>query len=1230
MKIKRLLTTLAMCVGLTTSITATAQTNEDLGEPIITFKTNIYNTYGAENAFYIQLGATETDYYDVDCGYGPSEYEIEPAYFSNESSALVGTQVACSVPAGDGIVKIYGDASKIDYIMARGCYIEWIKMDSCLNLDIVDLCHNELKALDLTPFTKLQAIYVGDNPFTAETPLKIGAPKPNLAILEMDIVDHLDQSFNLSDYPQMITFDAYHNLGLRNVDPTGCPKLVAMSLDITNVETLDVTKNSNLVTLNISETRIKEIDLSGNPNLTTLIAQHASGNINTDVKLKKIDVSKNTKLTLMNLSGNAISDIDISKNTALVTLNMRGNNLSKIDVSKNTALYRVNLAYNDFDFTTLPLPQSTWSEYYYQRDPMPCNKSYALGSEIDFSSRVLRDSTDVYARVMIDTPDADPVELDSTYYTHKDGKVVFHKIPSDSVYIEYANTAFVDYTINTANFMVKNADEMGNDNLAASFTTTSAAAGRTLTFSVGLDKATAESPRQFHVSVNGTRTSFTATTDGYGTTANASVSLAASGTSKVEIYLPDGEVLTALSVKDVALSAIDVTAARQLRHLTVNGCNLLSIDTKYNRMLEDLNLSNNRLNGTFSLAGVYGDYEKNRLTDINLSKNYITSVTFVNTAHIKKLNLADNRIATITLKDFDGLTDLNLSNNSLSGTISLTYQGNAENIDLSNNTISEVTLVEMPNLKSFNIANNDMTLATLPNLTSIANYTYAPQKQIEIVAYAPAINLSEQNVEVNGAKTVFTLKKEDGTTLSEGTDYSGADGAYKFLKEDLGKVYCEMTHEAYPAFSGENALRTTMTTVTGAPTTVVASFTTTENSEDGTLVLTGHKNTAVYVDWRGDGTEYLQYSMVSNTYTGYEGQKTYAGANVKVYTYESPEDIKVFSISNVAMSKLDASALTKVETLTVCNAGLNEKSITMPASSGLIELNLEGNNFSTADFSEYEHLVALSIGNNKYSSYDASKLKELQLLNIANNTLSKLTMNNPRLWSLAASNNNLSTIDFAGVPNMAQVVLSHNELSTIDLSAIKNSLKVLFIDGNKFTFATLPVQSEYPSLSNYFYANQAVINVECKDGVVDLSALATANGKATVYTWYLGDATFDEDYGTYTGEALESPEVNAEDPEYEVENGVTTFHYTQDTYVTCVMTNETFPNMFLLTNKVTIDKAGVEEVAIDGINAMSTVDIYNLAGVKVGTKVSATEVNKLSKGVYIVTSGTETRKVVVR
>lgn len=1203
--------------------------------PIITFKTNIYDQYGETNQFGVVLGVTETGYYDIDTGFGSEEYEVGPAVFNQETQAIEGTYVACRVNS-EGIVKIYGDASKIDYINATGCYIDWIDMDACTNLSILNLEHNELKRLDLSPFSKLQAIYLSDNTFTAETPLKVGGNKPDLMILEIDIIDHLDQSFNLSDYPALVAFDGYHNFGLYNVDPTGCPDLQTLSIEMAPVSSLDVSQNTELRSLNISETRITSIDVRNNTKLESLLAEHLSGTVNTGYYLSEIDLSNNPNLIRLALGGNRLKTIDVSNNPNLVRLWLNRNQLTSINIDSNESLSSFNLAYNDFDYVTLPLPQSTWTEYYYYRDPMPCERSYAVGTPIDFSSRVIREGTTTSVRVWKNPRESEPELLDEANYTYADGKVTFNAAQTDSIYIEYLNSAFYDenaaftgYTIRTAQFVVKNADEMGLPSKVLAFTPASSMAGQTLAMKVGLDNASDSEPATFYVDLgDGVQMPFQATTIGLPESANVAFTVP-QGAGEVSVYLPEGASMTALAIDGARFSSIDLKSAYELRCLALTNCNLSSVDLSYNRCLQTLDLSGNRLT-LIDLAGVYGDYEKTVLKDINLSNNRLVSFSMPLTPQITKLDLSNNMFTTFNLKDFDGLEYLDLSNNRISDELSLTYLSNAIEIDINSNRISNLTLVDMPNLQRFDIANNNLTIATLPTpseMPASAEYTYAPQKDITIIDHAPGVNLSEQYREIDGVGTTFTWKKLDGTELVNGRDLVCTNGATRFLDENLGIVYCEIKHAAFPALVGENVLKTTETTVVGAPTIMVASFNVTETTDSASVTFTGSKVSALYIDWRGDGTEYIQYPIESENYTTYANQVAYAGATAKVYTYDSAEDITVFSIAGVKMSSMDASPLTNLITFTVNGAGLGDDQIVMPASEGLRELSLANNNFSSKNFSNYSNLSYLVLSDNAYKSFDASAYPNLELLMIGGNDMTEITFDNPHMWGLSIESNAFTTLSFNGLPALTQVNAFNNDLTSIDLGPNKSNIIGLNIQGNAFTFATLPKPSELNSNIVYYYANQQAVDAECVGGKVDLSDQASVDGYNTTYVWYLGTPVINTDTAELEGELLVSADDDPENPEYEVSNGITSFYYTFDDHVTGLMTNELFPSLALFTNPVTVDRsAGVDNVAVDN-DANMPVDVYSLSGVKLRSQVLPSDATKgLAPGIYIVGSA----KVLVR
>lgn len=130
----------------------------------------------------------------------------------------------------------------------------------------------------------------------------------------------------------MVSFDAYANKSLRTLNTLGCPKHQRLSIDGTNVQSLDLSKNPTITILNISDTGIKEIDLSNLTYLQQFYADHQSSSMNTDAKLTKLDVSKNEKLVYLFASGNLLTDIDLSHNRYLQNLYLADNKLTGINL----------------------------------------------------------------------------------------------------------------------------------------------------------------------------------------------------------------------------------------------------------------------------------------------------------------------------------------------------------------------------------------------------------------------------------------------------------------------------------------------------------------------------------------------------------------------------------------------------------------------------------------------------------------------------------------------------------------------------------------------------------------------------------------------------------------------------------------------------------------------------------------------------------------------------------
>ncbi len=1192
---------------------------QEKSEPIITIHSSAFAEIGDSNKFSLFLGSIKESTYTVEQWSGTTQVVVKPGSFNSSTGEFEGTWIPCSVDP-EGIIKIYGDPENINILSAEGAYITSIDMEQCVNLEALNLQHNALRQLDLTPFTNAFAIYLSDNPFTAETPLKVGAPKPDLAILEIDIVDHLDQSFNLSDYPNLIAFDGYANRDLRNVDPSGCPHLMVLSVELTPVETLDVSKNPELIRLNISESRISSIDISHNPKLQHFLGSHGSGFVNTDVKMDEIDLTNNPELTLLNIGSNRLSSIDLSKNTKLTHLNVGANLLTSIDLSANPELYSVSIQNNKMDFATLPSPQPTWGEYYYFQLPLDVPRSLPTGATLDLSDKVLRQDTETSVAVFRQPYDREPIQLNAALYSYADGKLSFNTALADSVYAVFSNSEFPEYPLYTTPFLIKDPAEIGKPSVIAKFALASTVQGN-LSFSVGIGGASEESPKKFTVKAGSESHEFTSTfaTPGSTSVKNVDMPVPEGYTGLIEVFVNEGDVMTSLDVSGIQLSSLNVQAATELRTLSANDCGLYDVDLRYNRCLNTLNLSGNRLY-EIDLSGIYGNYEKFSLFDLDLSHNDLSEVTIISTLQIKNLDLSYNKLKEYSLKDYDWLETLDLSHNELENEISLRYLADARDIDLSNNHLKSVLLPEFTALERINMSGNNLTIATLPLSSELngADYIYAPQLPIHIETRANAIDLSGQYRDIDGAVTSFTWLNAEGKPLTVGTDLVCADGKTTFLNNDLGMVHCHLTHPAFPQFEGDDVLSTTDVEVSGAPDVLVASFTTLEDREDGEVIFASLDKSTLFIDWKGDGSDLAAYPT-EEEYIGYTGQHTYAGANVKVYSFSSPENITVFSLYDMKLADVDLSALTGAVSLAVSGAGISPDDIRLPENPLLAELTLSGNEFTDYPyFDKYPALSSLQLSYNHIPTFDAAKVPTLQVLSIDNNHLSGITFDNPYMWGVAVGSNDLTEIDLNGLPNLHQIGVDHNQLSQIDLSPVAETIRVVDLSSNRFTFATLPDFYTFPMLNRAYIGNQAPVDAECVDGKVDLSSMLQANGAGTVFSWYLGEAYYDAETDMIVGEEL------IEGDDYTIAGGVTTFLKDFDGKVMCIMTNDLYPGLLLNTPLITVAAAGIADVAAD---TDSTVDVYNMLGVAVKTGVARSEALRgLTPGIYVIGS----QKVIVK
>lgn len=1157
---------------------ASAQNDE---EPMLTIKTHRYESYGAANQFQMSIMASlaaGTADLEIDLGDGlRRKYTVssdgELTMGEEDDFASGGTYISGSV-GPTGVVRLYGDPLKFDYLNVNGSEVYDIDLSKMKNLSILELSHNEISHLDLTEMTKLSYLDLKDNVF--DKGLVLGSNYPNMNYLCLNQIGDnalASGTVDLSKMPALRIFTAWDAKCLRSLDVSHNPMLVQLSVDNSGIRSLDVTNNSWLMILNISECGFTKVDISRNPYLVEFYCA-AEGVEDASRKLTSIDFSHNPYLQRIFVQGNRLRTLDISKQKNLVSLYASNNMLNEIvGLEQIDSLAYLDIAGNCFDFATLPYTDPMTYYFYDLQQPMTVAKEYAVGVPLDLSSRVMREGTLTECAVYTRGKDelSGTIDLkEGVDYTFENGVINFLKPQEDPVVCDFYNDFFEYVMLSTTAFNVSSAEDYGKPVIAGSMTMEEAGE---VSFNYTLDHNSSlyvdwgdgelkEYPAQGGVSATAT-----------GTT-----------TGTVKLYTTYDTSIMALDMLNQNVTAVDVTPLTELHKLSIVGGKLKDIDLSWNRRLQSLNLSHNQFT-SIDLTGLNGVYNKNILTDVNLSYNQLTQfepglakVTFVN------LDLSNNQ-----LEDFDGdelmfLKSLNLSNNKINNI----YLGDCvslQTLNVSDNDLWFIDFASCEHISSVDLRNNKFKYSALP---MPADYIkMAPQKPVTIAERTVSVDLTSEAT-VMGQPTQYKwVDATDGHEYVAGTDYNIVGGKTTFLESMNGKgVYCVMTNAAFPEFDGANALRTINTVAVSMPQYQIASFTTPIGWQEAHMSLAATKpDTYIYMDW-GDGE--LQEYHLQTVYNLFSAT-TIAGKTVKVYSNDSASgNVGVFSIGGITMGSIDVSKLADCFCLTLSGTGLN--TIDLTALTKLEELNLEKNNLESVDLSKCTKLRTAILNGNLFSDFDLSNNTNLQLFAAAHNLIENINTNGLKnVFWLDLTGNMISKIDVSSMRGLQQLNLAENQLHEIDLSG-NPQLMVLDIATNYFDFSTLPV----PQYSVYYYGNQAPLDVKCVDDKVDLSSQADVDGIPSSFYWFVGPITLiqDEDGNI---DLLNDELFEGED--FLCNNGVSTFHKAHDE-VTGLIVNEIFPDILLYTKtiSVTANPDGIENVKADND---AKAPAYNLQGQRV-------------------------------
>ena len=312
------------------------------------------------------------------------------------------------------------------------------------------------------------------------------------------------------------------------------------------------------------------------------------------------------------------------------------------------------------------------------------------------------------------------------------------------------------------------------------------------------------------------------------------VSGTVSGEGKVKIYGDNIVCFECSSRVDGAqVLSLDVTKATTLKDLTANTNKLTAIDLTKNTELEKLTINNNQLTSI--------DISKcTKLTTLDITNNLLTAIGITKNQALQTLRIGQNKFTgeldlstNPTIKSVyaqtNELTAVKIGNNTAKRP-NFSFNENkltsfdATGIEDAANAIlfligNQLTEIKLPSMKmqTLNISKNNFTLATLPDATTAAKkFTYAPQNDYVIAEsykVGDVLDLSSQTSAT--LNTQFAVYKSDKTALTEGTDYTVADGKITFLTAQEA-VYVTMSSTLYRQFTGTSIYKTTVTKVEGS------------------------------------------------------------------------------------------------------------------------------------------------------------------------------------------------------------------------------------------------------------------------------------------------------------------------------------------------------------------------------------------------------------------------------
>lgn len=589
-----------------------------------------------------------------------------------------------------------------------------------------------------------------------------------------------DEPFVLGNYPSLTTLDISGNIGIDQLDLTGCTKLY---------------------NLNISGDRFERIDLSQAPELEVL---YASGN-----KIPSFDLGNNKLLRTLDISGNPVKEIDVTLFPSMRNLNISNTQISRVMLMQASYLEEFRAAntlleFIDFngqqaqrmkiidlrnnprmtgetvDYTIHTLPEAkgsgaTENLLLSGSNAETADISYATSIDMHWKCDVSGDGTATHSNVPVtlvgatDTGENKTGTVDRLYpifglsldydfdiYQTEGGKFLISQwqpvyfqtmlsvtdkaltgVPIHIYPYPEEGKRFKSVTVNgkeiTSQWFVID----GQAEIKVNFTDSESAVAFTSTPGNPISMLVNTTSNNGTVWVDwgtGSRTEYTGQKKyetGYAELGGTRIDGTAAGDGTVTVYgdiagidlSGFGEYGLMMGLWDNAVSAIDLSKASTLKYLNLYWNPVASIDLSNSTELEFLNVGYTAL-GTLDLSHtpnlMWLDAHSDGYGDEEEGIRMLSSVDVTALPILQYLDLRGNEISTIDLSANSYLRWLNLNGNDIP-TIDLSANAMLEEIDLSGNNLTVVDLSKQPALTNLSLSRNSLSALDLSANTAITD-----------------------------------------------------------------------------------------------------------------------------------------------------------------------------------------------------------------------------------------------------------------------------------------------------------------------------------------------------------------------------------------------------------------------------------------------------------------------------------------------------------------------------